>query len=110
MSERWLAWLRIGFGVLVLVAIVFMIGVLVDEGAFNPLNFFTFFTILSNLLGAAVFLEGGRRQLTGAAPVPNVWRGAASSDRLRRAPWTPDPSDGDRSYWCCRAYQYGRER
>ena len=54
-----------------------MIKVLIDEGQFNPLNFFTFFTILSNLLAMGVLLEGGRRMLTGAPPVPDMIRGAA---------------------------------
>jgi hypothetical protein len=77
MTDRLLAWVRLGFGTLVLAAVVFMIWTLVNEGAFNALNFFTFFTILSNLLAAGVFLEGGRRQLAGARPVPDLWRGAA---------------------------------
>jgi hypothetical protein len=77
MSDRLLGVVRIGFGLLVLAAIVFMIWTLVDEGAFNALNFFTFFTILSNLLAMAVLLEGGRRQLTGQPPLPDLWRGAA---------------------------------
>jgi hypothetical protein len=46
-------------------------------GTLNALNFFTFFTVLSNLLAAAIFFEGGRRQLIGAEPVPDMWRGAA---------------------------------
>ena len=77
MSDRLLGIVRIGFGLLILAAIAFMIWVLVDEGAFNALNFFSFFTILSNLLAMAVLLEGGRRQLIGAAPIPDLWRGAA---------------------------------
>jgi hypothetical protein len=77
MSDRLLGVVRIGFGLLVLAAIVFMIWTLVDEGAFKALNFFTFFTILSNLLAMAVLLEGGRRQLTGQPPLPDLWRGAA---------------------------------
>ena len=32
---------------------------------------------MSNILAAAVFFEGGRRQLSGATPVPDMWRGAA---------------------------------
>jgi hypothetical protein len=75
--DRVLPWIRIGFGLLDLAAIGYMILVLIDEGAFNPLNFFTFFTILSNLLAAGVFIEGGRRQLANGAPVPDLWRGAA---------------------------------
>jgi hypothetical protein len=77
MNDWLLAWVRIGFGILVLAAVAFMIWTLIGEGVFNPLNFFTFFTILSNLLAAGVFLEGGRRQLAGAPPVPDLWRGAA---------------------------------
>ncbi len=76
MNDRWLAWVRIGFAVLDLAAIGYMILVLVDEGAFDPLNFFTFFTILSNLLAATIFFEGGRRQLATDAPVSDMWRGA----------------------------------
>jgi hypothetical protein len=77
MSDRLLGVVRIGFGLLILAAIGFMIWTLIDEGAFNPLNFFSFFTILSNLLAMGVLLEGGRRQLIGQAPVPDLWRGAA---------------------------------
>ena len=68
---------RIAFGLLILAALIWMIKVLIDEGQFNPLNFFTFFTILSNLLAMGVLLEGGRRMLTGAPPVPDMIRGAA---------------------------------
>src|SRR5690606_7733556 len=56
---------------------VTMISVLVGEGAFVPLNFFTFFTVLSNLLAMVVLLEGGRRMLSGRPPVPDMVRGAA---------------------------------
>jgi hypothetical protein len=76
MTNRLLAWVRIGFGVLDLAAIAFMVYTLVQEGAFNPLNFFTFFTILSNLVALAVFIEGGRRQLTRERPLPDLLRGA----------------------------------
>jgi hypothetical protein len=77
MTDRLLAWVRLGFAALVAAAIAFMIWTLINEGVFNALNFFAFFTILSNLFAAAVFFEGGRRQLTGAAPLPDLWRGAA---------------------------------
>ena len=72
-----LAVTRIAFAALVVAALAFMIVTLIGEGAFNPLNFFTFFTVLSNLLAAAVFFEGGRRQLTGSEPLSGMWRGAA---------------------------------
>ncbi len=77
MRDRSLGVVRIGFGLLILAAIGFMVWTLIDEGVFNPLNFFSFFTILSNLLAMAVLLEGGRRQLAGDAPLPDLWRGAA---------------------------------
>lgn len=77
MTDRLLAWVRIGFALLTIAAIVFQASNLIGEGIFNPTRFFLFFTILSNLLAAAVFLESGRRQLAGAAPVPDLWRGLA---------------------------------
>jgi hypothetical protein len=77
MSDRLLGVVRIGFGLLILAAIAFMIWTLVGEGAFDPLNFFSFFTILSNLLAMTVLIEGGRRQLAGEPPLSDLWRGAA---------------------------------
>lgn len=77
MNERLLALVRIGFALLVVAALVTQISNLVDAGVFDPTRFFLFFTVLSNLFAAAVFTEGGRRQLTGAPPVPDLWRGAA---------------------------------
>jgi hypothetical protein len=76
-NERLLAWVRIGFAALVLGAVVAQVANLVTTGIFNPSRFFLFFTVLSNLFAAAVFVEGGRRQLVGAQPVPDLWRGAA---------------------------------
>ncbi len=77
MSNRLLAWIRIGFALLTIAAIVTQMLNLIDSGVFNPTRFFLFFTILSNVFAAAIFLEGGRRQLTGAPPLPDLWRGAA---------------------------------
>ena len=77
MGRTVLALTRIAFGLLILVAMITMIRFLVDEGSFNALNFFTFFTILSNLLAMGVLLEGGRRMLTGTPPIPDMIRGAA---------------------------------
>jgi hypothetical protein len=76
-TDRLLGAVRIGFAALTVAALAFMIATLIDEGVFSPLNFFTFFTVLSNLFAAAIFAEGGRRQLTGAPPIPDPWRGAA---------------------------------
>lgn len=77
MDSRSLAWVRVAFALLVVAALVTQISNLLDTGVFNPTRFFLFFTVLSNLLAAAVFLEGGRRQLSGQPPVPDLWRGAA---------------------------------
>lgn len=77
MLRHVLPWVRIGFGVLVVSAVVAQITNLVRAEVFDPTRFFLFFTILSNLLATAVFLEGGRRQLTRRPPVPDLWRGAA---------------------------------
>ncbi len=77
MHNRLLAIVRIGFGLVVIVALAFQISVLVDQGVFKPTRFFAFFTVLSNLFAAAVLLEGGRRQLIGASPLPDMVRGAA---------------------------------
>jgi len=76
-NDRLLALVRIAFGLLVIAALAFQISALLGEGVFNPTRFFLFFTVLSNLIAAAVLLEGGRRQLTGASPVPDMVRGAA---------------------------------
>lgn len=77
MNERSLGWVRIGLALLTLTGIVVQATSLIGAGVFNPTRFFLFFTVLSNLTAAAVFLEGGRRQLAGRPPVPDLWRGAA---------------------------------
>ena len=77
MNDRLLGSVRIGFGLLVLAALVTQIANLLGAGVFNPTRFFLFFTVLSNLFAAGIFLEGGRRQLSGQPPVPDLWRGAA---------------------------------
>lgn len=77
MNDRLLAWVRISFAVLTLVAIGTQIVSLAQVGLFNPFNFFTFFTILANLFAVGILLEGARRQLSGLPPVPDLWRGAA---------------------------------
>src|SRR6266576_464969 len=51
-----LAIARAGFGILVIVAIAYQAKGLIDGGFFRPLRFFAFFTILSNLFGAVLFL------------------------------------------------------
>lgn len=53
-----LATYKVVFGLLALSSIALEIIVLNDRGVFNPANFFSFFTILSNLLAAGVLLVG----------------------------------------------------
>jgi hypothetical protein len=77
MNDRLLAWVRIAFGALGIAAISFQIYNLTDAGVFNPTRFFLFFTILSNLTAIVVLIEGGRRQLAGSPPLPDLVRGAA---------------------------------
>jgi len=47
---------RVAFGALALVAIAWQLLDLAGRGTLNPVNFFSYFTILSNLIGAVVFL------------------------------------------------------
>lgn len=49
---------RVGFAVLVLIAIAAQIAALSASGRFDALNFFSYFTILSNLFAAVLFLVG----------------------------------------------------
>lgn len=49
---------RLLFGVLVLAAIITQLRYLSLLGTLNPVNFFSYFTILSNLFAAGVFLYG----------------------------------------------------
>lgn len=77
MTDRSLAFVRIGFGVLCLAAIGYQAISLIGQDVFDATRFFLFFTILANLVAAGVFLEGARRQLSGQPPVADLWRGAA---------------------------------
>ena len=91
MNDRLLAWVRIGFGVLTIAAIVTQILNLLDTGVFNPTRFFLFFTILSNLFATAVFLEGGRRQTERSrCTAPPSWA-------------SPSPSPGWSPPWVLRS-------
>jgi hypothetical protein len=73
---------RLAFGVLGIVAVVAQYVVFIDRGG-NPVNFFSFFTILSNIYAAGVLLfgawRGGEQQGT-RGPTPRslaLIRGAA---------------------------------
>jgi hypothetical protein len=67
---------RLGFALLTLVAIGTVAADLVGRGEFQPANFFSFFTIQSNLIAVAVFLVGAIR----GDPASRTWelvRGAS---------------------------------
>ena len=55
-----LALFRLVFAALTVVAIVYQFVQLADAGTLVPLNFFSYFTIQSNLIAVAVFLVGRR--------------------------------------------------
>ena len=72
-----LALFRLVFAALTVVAIVYQFVQLADAGTLVPLNFFSFFTIQSNLIAVAVFLVGAARRTTEPARGWEVVRGAA---------------------------------
>lgn len=69
---------RVGFAALALAAIVAQLLDLRDHGVLDPVNFFSYFTIQSNLIGVvallAADLAGGRR-----SPGVDFFRGAATT-------------------------------
>lgn len=72
-----LAIVRAAFGLLVLVAIAYQAKTLIDAGFFRPLRYFAFFTILSNLFGAVVFLVLAARWRSPRSHTVDMARGAA---------------------------------
>jgi hypothetical protein len=61
--ERFIAGYRIAAAVLGIAAVIGAIDLVRDQGTFDPVNFFSFFTIQSNLLAIMVLLYGGLRLL-----------------------------------------------
>lgn len=61
--ERFIAAYRIAAALLGVAAIIGAINLVRDTGSFNAVNFFSFFTIQSNLLAIAILLYGGLRLL-----------------------------------------------
>jgi hypothetical protein len=64
--------------IIVLIAIAYQVKVIVDTGLFRPLRFFAFFTILSNLFGAAVWLWLAVRWRRDRTRTDDLLRGAAT--------------------------------
>ena len=67
---------RLGFGALGLAAIVTQLADLAGRGVLNPVNFFSYFTILSNTFAVVVLFAGA-----------TIWRTerSATADMLRSA-------------------------
>lgn len=63
---EWLAVYRLFFGVLAVVAIVAQLASSMSDADFSLVNFFSFFTIQSNILAAGLFLTVGAAMLLGA--------------------------------------------
>ena len=74
--DRVIAGYRLGIGVLVLVALVVQFVHSAERDGFSPVNYVSFFTNLSNLVGAAVFLWAGAAALTGGRGPSDLVRGA----------------------------------
>jgi hypothetical protein len=72
-----LALYRFGFAVLTLVGIVAVAGDLIAKDRFVPANFFSFFTIQSNLIAVIVFLVGAARWRSAPSRRWDLVRGAS---------------------------------
>lgn len=69
---------RLFFGALGLSAIITEIVVLAGRGTFVPTNFFSFFTIQSNILASITLIAGAVLLLKGKAAQHTLWRGAVT--------------------------------
>lgn len=79
-SLRFVSFLRLAAATAIMVAIVGQCIHLSQHGQFNPANFFSYFTILSNLLAALMFVVSGMIAFRGEKPSLLVerLRGAAT--------------------------------
>lgn len=68
---------RIGFGLLTFAAIGAQLVSLRDAGTLDLVNYFSYFTILSNVIGATLLLVGAARWRTGHDPRLDLVRGGA---------------------------------
>lgn len=73
-----LAAFRAIVAIVVLVAIAYQVKLIVDSGLFRPLRFFAFFTILSNLFGAILWLWLALRWRGRRGRAIDLLRGAAT--------------------------------
>jgi hypothetical protein len=72
-----LALFRLAFAAVTVIAIVYQFVQLADAGTLVPLNFFSYFTIQSNLIAIAVFLVGAARRNSEPTRGWELVRGAA---------------------------------
>lgn len=68
---------RVFFASLTLAAILTQLADLAAAGTLNPISYFSYFTIDSNLIAAAVLLIGAARWRSGRSPTFDLVRGAA---------------------------------
>jgi hypothetical protein len=73
-----LAVFRAVTAIVVIVAIAYQAWVIIDSGLFRPLRFFAFFTILSNLFGAVLWLYLAARWRRTRTRLDDLLRGAAT--------------------------------
>jgi hypothetical protein len=69
---------RVAFAALTIVAMTAQAADLVGAGRFDAANYFSYFTIQSNVIGAAVFLVGAARWRRPATPRWDLVRGSAA--------------------------------
>jgi hypothetical protein len=74
-----LAVLRVAFAALAVVAILAQMLDLADRGVLNPVNFFSYFTIESNLIAVAALLWAAAAWRGGPHPRLDFFRGAATT-------------------------------
>lgn len=77
-SRLALAGLRLAFAALSLLAMVVQAAQLADAGTLNPVNFLSYFTIQSNVIGVVVFLVGAARWRRATGHGWDLVRGAAA--------------------------------
>jgi len=72
------ALIRVGFSLLTVAAIVVQLLDLAGRGTLNPVNYFSYFTIQSNLIGVAAFLVAAARWQRGRSNGVELLRGGAT--------------------------------
>jgi hypothetical protein len=69
---------RLGFGTLALAALTYQFLLAAQKPGFDPVNFFSFFTNLSNILGAAVLIASALSEKFAHSAVGGLLRGAGT--------------------------------